>query len=433
MGGEAAAIQACHATRTFAGRAGRNMVMTSDAVAVSRISDVADLDTRNRLHVGWYELHPDVSLNFQLNRWAATGGPAWVADVRPVLGSLRGLDVWRDKFVRLGEVALAEGRLLHAALHFRCAEFFMVRSDPRKEPLRKRLLKLFCQAAGVATSTRREVPFGNLRLPAWHFPAKSANGTMVVFGGFDSYIEEFFPILAAIQQKGWSVIGFEGPGQGSVLEEQKAPLIPDWHGPVGAVLDAFNLDDVTLVGISLGGCLAIRAAAFEPRVRRVVAFDVLSDFFDSLITTHPGRAGPFVRGMLAVVGADIVIDRALSMVARHSPVVEWGVRKPVMSSAPKGRHRRCAQRKPCKRTISPTASNNMCCSARARTTITFRCRSCGSNCVRCRPPARPPPAFPLRRSKPRPTVRLATFRLRSARSPIGRSKSVIETTRSGHA
>jgi hypothetical protein len=27
------------------------------------------------LHVGWYELHPDVSLNFQLNRWAAYGGP----------------------------------------------------------------------------------------------------------------------------------------------------------------------------------------------------------------------------------------------------------------------------------------------------------------------------------------------------------------------
>jgi alpha-beta hydrolase superfamily lysophospholipase len=300
------------------------MVMTGDAVALSCISGMADCDARNALHVGWYELHPDVSLNFQLNRWAATGGPVWVADVRPVLGSLGGLDGWRDTFVRLGEVALAEGRILHAALHFRCAEFFMVRSDPRKEPLRKRLLLLFCQAAGVATSARQAVPFGSLRLPAWHFPAKPAHGTIVVFGGFDSYIEEFFPILAAIQEKGWSVIGFEGPGQGSVLEEQRAPLIPEWHGPVGAVLDAFNLDDVTLVGISLGGCLAIRAAAFEPRVRRVVAFDVLSDFFDSLITTHPGPAGPFVRGMLAV-GADIIIDRALPMVARHSPVVEWGI------------------------------------------------------------------------------------------------------------
>jgi alpha-beta hydrolase superfamily lysophospholipase len=298
--------------------------MTTDAVDVSRVSRAADCDAGNELHVGWYELHPDVSLNFQLNRWAATGGPAWVADVRPALGSLGSLDAWRDTFVRLGDIALAEGRILHAALHFRCAEFFMVRSDPRKEPLRKRLLPLFCQAAGMVASARREVPFGNLRLPAWHFPAKSSNGTMVVFGGFDSYIEEFFPILAAIQEKGWSVIGFEGPGQGSVLEDQKATLTPDWHGPVGAVLDAFNLDDVTLVGISLGGCLAIRAAAFEPRVRRVVAFDVLSDFFDSLMTTHPGPAGPFVRGMFAV-GADKIIDHALLMVARHSPVVEWGV------------------------------------------------------------------------------------------------------------
>jgi pimeloyl-ACP methyl ester carboxylesterase len=300
------------------------MIMTSDARNVSLISGVANCAARNALHVGWYELHPDVSLNFQLNRWAATGGPAWVADVRLVLGSLRGLDAWRDTFVRLGEVALAEGRLLHAALHFRCAEFFMVPSDPRKEPLRKRLLALFCQAAGIAPSARREVPFGNLRLPAWHFPAKPAHGALVVFGGFDSYIEEFFPILAAFHGKGWSVIGFEGPGQGSVLEDLRAPLVPDWHGPVGAVLDAFNLDDVTLIGISLGGCLAIRAAAFEPRVSRVVAFDVLSDFFDSLMTTHPGPAGPFMRGMFAV-GADMIIDRALPMVARHSPVVEWGI------------------------------------------------------------------------------------------------------------
>jgi len=75
--------------------------MTSDAVAVSRNSDLVERDARNALHVGWYELHPDVSLNFQLNRWAAMGGPAWVADVRPVLGSLSSLDVWRDTFVRL--------------------------------------------------------------------------------------------------------------------------------------------------------------------------------------------------------------------------------------------------------------------------------------------------------------------------------------------
>jgi alpha-beta hydrolase superfamily lysophospholipase len=295
-------------------------------IAASSSSPTASgASSTSRLHVGWYELHPDVSLNFQLNRWAATGGPAWIDDVRPALPSLVNYDAWRGAFVELGERAESQGRLLHAALHFRCAEFFMTSSDPRKEPLRKRLIQMFREAAGVPASARREIKFGELRLPAWHFPSDPPHGTLVVFGGFDSYIEEFFPILASLNDQGWSVIGFEGPGQGSVLEEQHAPLTPDWHRPVAAVLDAFNLKGVTLVGISLGGCLAIRAAALEPRVQRVVAFDVLSDFFDCLAAAHhPGSALPLARALLAV-GADALVDTGIHSAARGSPIVEWGI------------------------------------------------------------------------------------------------------------
>jgi alpha-beta hydrolase superfamily lysophospholipase len=297
--------------------------MTAAASASS--PTVSSANSTGGLHVGWYELHPDVSLNFQLNRWAATGGPAWIDDVRPVLPSLVNYDAWRDVFVGLGERAASEGRLLHAALHFRCAEFFMTTSDPRKEPLRKRLIQMFREAAGVPASTRREIKFGELRLPAWYFPSDASHGTLLVFGGFDSYIEEFLPILKSLRDGGWSVIGFEGPGQGSVLEEQHAPLTRDWHRPVAAVLDAFNLDDVTLVGISLGGCLAIRAAALEPRVRRVVAFDVLSDFFDCLAAAqHPGSALPLARALLAV-GADRLVDAGIHSAAHNSPIVEWGI------------------------------------------------------------------------------------------------------------
>ena len=36
------------------------------------------------------------------------------------------------------------------------------------------------------------------------------------------------------------------------------PLTADWHRPVAAVLDYFGLDDVTLLGFSLGGCLIMR-------------------------------------------------------------------------------------------------------------------------------------------------------------------------------
>lgn len=40
------------------------------------------------------------------------------------------------------------------------------------------------------------------------------------------------------------------------------------------VLDYFGLTDVTLLGISLGGYLALRAAAFEDRVSRVISYDI---------------------------------------------------------------------------------------------------------------------------------------------------------------
>ncbi len=92
---------------------------------------------------------------------------------------------------------------------------------------------------------------------------------MIIFGGFDSYVEEFFPIMLAIARSGYEVVGFEEPGQGGALEDTGQVLTPEWHRPVGAVLDHFTLDRVTLLGISLGGCLAIRAAAREPRVTRV--------------------------------------------------------------------------------------------------------------------------------------------------------------------
>lgn len=282
------------------------------------------LDNAGKLHVGWHELHPDVSLNFQLNRWAAYGGPGWLADVRPVLSTLVDYERWRGTFLELGERAAEEGRTFHAALHFRAAEFFMLPSDPRKESLRRRLILMLREATGIDASARVDVPFGALRLPVWRLPGGGTRGTVLVFGGFDSYIEELFPILVRLREEGFSVVAFEGPGQGSVRAEQGAPMTSDWYRPVAAVFDALGLDDVTLVGLSLGGCLALRAAAYEPRVRRVVAFDVLADFFACVIAQLPRVVRALVRS-LAAIGADRALDGAMNAAARRRPVLEWGL------------------------------------------------------------------------------------------------------------
>lgn len=293
----------------------------------STASQRTDMKTTSKLNVGWYHLHPDPALNFQLNRSALLGGPSWVAEVRPYLSRLSNMTGWIDTFVMLGNAAELRGDTLNSAVHYRSAEFFMLRSDIRKAPLRVKLLAMLREAFGVDIRARKEVPFGALRLPVWSFATTAANprGTALVFGGFDGYIEEMFPMFQYMsEEESWNVIAFEGPGQGAVLEEQHAPMTPDWSGPVGAVLSALGLDGVTLIGISLGGCLAIRAAAFEPRVHRVVCFDVMLDMFECAMVQQRPPISLALRGLLAI-GADRVVDEALNTFANSHPATEWGL------------------------------------------------------------------------------------------------------------
>ena len=47
--------------------------------------------------------------------------------------------------------------------------------------------------------------------------------------------------------------------------------------PIKAVFDYLRLEDVSIIGIAMGGWLGLRAAAFEPRIKRVIASSVLFD------------------------------------------------------------------------------------------------------------------------------------------------------------
>jgi pimeloyl-ACP methyl ester carboxylesterase len=91
----------------------------------------------------------------------------------------------------------------------------------------------------------------------------------------------------AIARSGYQVIGFDGPRPGWSPGGLRPGAHREWHRPVGAVLDHFGLEGVTIVGISLGGGLAIRAAAHEPRVARVTADDILTDFLACNLRQFP--------------------------------------------------------------------------------------------------------------------------------------------------
>jgi alpha-beta hydrolase superfamily lysophospholipase len=283
---------------------------------------VSDQEIISRFPVGYYPLHPNVSLNFQLNRfygWA--DDDQMLEEIRAAVPRISSYQDWSREMLDLSDKALAADRLLPAAYYSRGAQFYLDPCDPRYQPALQRFLDNVLAGNGVAADDHHLVPYQGAQLSAYRFTPAQPRGTIVVFGGFDSYIVEWLPAARALRDAGLDTVIFDGPGQGTVLDAGM-PMTPDWHLPVGAVLDYFGLTDVTLMGFSLGGCLVMRAAAREPRVGRVIAFDIMTELLEC-ITRNPRTAG---LAALAANAAEIpasVIDAAADAFAKTDLLAEW--------------------------------------------------------------------------------------------------------------
>src|SRR5690606_38136979 len=118
------------------------------------------------------------------------------------------------------------------------------------------------EAAGMAAILRR--------------PADVANPPIVVLvGGLDSVKEELQIVADYFLRRGMATLALDGPGQGETGRNMK--IEPTYEKPGAAtihVLAKVGANDVSRLGRygqSLGGHYVMRAAAFEPRVRGVVA------------------------------------------------------------------------------------------------------------------------------------------------------------------
>jgi alpha-beta hydrolase superfamily lysophospholipase len=90
-------------------------------------------------------------------------------------------------------------------------------------------------------------------------------------------MEELYSMMRYFSDHGYEVIAFDGPGQGAARKKYGLAFDYEWEKPAKAILDYFELRDVTWFGISMGGWLALRAAAFESRIKRVIASSVSFD------------------------------------------------------------------------------------------------------------------------------------------------------------
>ncbi len=196
-----------------------------------------------------------------------------------------------DNFRTAGDESLAAGHgvtameaYYRAATYYRTAEFFLHGNptDPRIVETWGKSRDSFRDALSLDVVPYEivAIPYGNTTLPGYFYTVDNSGKSrplLIVQTGFDGCQEELHPYAMEGIKRGYNVLTFEGPGQGEVIRIQHIPFRPDWENVIGPVVDYavsrpdVDEDRIALWGISLGGYLAPRGAAYEPRIMALVA------------------------------------------------------------------------------------------------------------------------------------------------------------------
>jgi len=283
------------------------------------------------LKKGVYKLNGEANFNYQLNRVINWDGGR-LEDVEKVSGKIHNSDDWKRELISIGDEAMKEGRTDNAIAYYRMSEFFMYDGDPDKRKYYEKATKLFYEyyadffEGENPRIERYDVPYENVKLPVMHVvPYGESKGTILIHGGNDSYFEEFLFTVLYMQEQGFEVYMFEGPGQGGVMRVQGMHFTHEWEKPVKVILDYFKLSDVTIIGISLGGYLAPRAAAFDKRITKVVAWSIFPCFQDILVSMQPqGTQRAF--HILMKLHARPLLNLVFGKKAKKSPIIDWGIK-----------------------------------------------------------------------------------------------------------
>ena len=242
--------------------------------------------------MAFMQMLPDVGMNYTFNRPLLDGeSPARLKELSAIAPRIKDYDSWHTVWLEVARKAEAEKRWSDAASYYHGAEFYLPAGDARNA-LYDDFARNWARAMqGVAGYERFEVPYPGGHLPGFRLQAKGKERATFVFnGGYDSFVEEFYTFLLPLTDLGFTVVAFDGPGQGGALR-QGIYFEHAWEKPAKALLDYFELDAVDWLGASCGGYLSIRAAAFEPRIKHIISMPTSYSGLDmTLKQMRPGKA-----------------------------------------------------------------------------------------------------------------------------------------------
>lgn len=289
-----------------------NQLLWNLGLAQHRLTDIAEcLSTASRIRgvedVQWFD--------------------AWLATAER-------LRTVGERAASAGHALSAGQTLLRASQYFRAALIRYPRpDDPRLRAATEASKELYERAIALLEIPARavQIPYERTFLHGTFYRSPSATRrapTILLHQGFHAFPEETMWAIDGAMKRGYHCLAFHGPGQGVQLRLHNMPFRHDWERVVTPVVDfALTLPEVDpdaliLKGLSMGGALAPRAAAFEHRLNICVANPGVLDWYGAML--H--KLGEFPGLLSALRTSPEAFNAAVGVALESSAAAQWWFR-----------------------------------------------------------------------------------------------------------
>ncbi len=137
------------------------------------------------------------------------------------------------------------------------------------------------------------IPGEGVRLEGWYFPAASSRGTVIFLHGRNQNRSEGVRVAERLVPLGWDVLVYDSRAHGA--SGGAYSTFGYWERrDLSKVIDFLGVDRVVVMGVSLGGAVAIQGAADDPRIDEVISISA----FSSMRRVVRERLPPFVARLL---------------------------------------------------------------------------------------------------------------------------------------
>lgn len=282
------------------------------------------MDTRVRFVMDgiWHRMGNVDEILDTVKRIRHTSELSWFREWSKTASRIEGI---ADGALKKGHEISAGDAYLRAANYYLAAEVFLHTnsSDERILETYKKGGDLFIKGLQLLKEpvTVVGIPYEGTTLKGYFFktPLKQKAPTILLHQGYDAPVEATKYVAEEAVKRGYNCLLFEGPGQGLTIREKKLPFRPDWEKVVTPVVDYLlarddvDGDNLILMGMSMGGGFAVRAAAFEHRIKYYIVnpgymniYDMLKDILGTkFVNLYEQDPKEFDRKFLDLVKYDV--------------------------------------------------------------------------------------------------------------------------------